>query len=312
MNRNLYSINNNKLLSLLLYLFDFFSVFFVKKSKNSQKSIQSPKKILVSNIAHLGDVILSLGILPVLKKEFPDAKIYFLCGSWSNEIVQAHPLIDGFCNFDHYKLNRSNVFFIKKIIKHFRTRREAIKFIKNENISLAVDLRLHFPNSIPLLYKGRIETRLGYTCAGFGCFLTHWLDYEKKDVHITKYYIDLIDPFLKNKILDKQLLPKLHVENVIISKEIITKLPDNYYVIHIGSGDKLKMIDIQYWIEIKNRLVLNKIPIVFTGNGEFENEMINQIINGSDFCINLCGGLNLNDLFFVVKNSKKIISVDTL
>jgi ADP-heptose:LPS heptosyltransferase len=310
MKHSRYAINNNNGLSLFLTLIDFFSSLFLKKNESSIDEIH-PKKILISNIAHLGDVILTTGVLTVLKKEFPNSKICFLCGSWANEILKDHPLIDKIYNFDHYKLNRSNISFFSKIIRHLKTKKETVNAIRHENFSIAIDFRLHFPNSIYLLYKGEIPIRIGYTSGGFSNYFTHKLDYESKNEHITKYFINLLNVFIKDKIRQKQLLPNINLYPPNSLDILNLDLPKNYYIIHIGAGNSLKMIDINKWIELKNRLLMNKNTIVFTGFGTIENELISEIISTSRSCYNLCDKLNFKELIEVVKNSRKVFSVDT-
>jgi len=70
-----YLVKNPFLFGYLWLTDAFFSLFIRKKKEN--KTIDSPKKILVSNIAHFGDVIIATSVLPVIKKAFPAMEIGF-------------------------------------------------------------------------------------------------------------------------------------------------------------------------------------------------------------------------------------------
>ena len=248
MKKDVYLVNNNKYLSFFLKIIDFLTLPFFKKNKINLEDVK-PKKILLCNIAHLGDVVLSTSILPVLKNRFPDIKISFLCASWSQDILKNHHMIENIYCFDHWKLNRSKISFFKKIKRHLQTQKKAIKQIKKEKFCLAIDLRYHFPNSTFFLSNTKIPIRLAYTSGGFKNFLTHKINWYESDNHVTKYHIDLINTLLKYKINDKQLAPCLSkieddksVEDDIsvdtdVLKDIKSLLFKDYYIVHIGAGD---------------------------------------------------------------------------
>ena len=65
-----YPIHNKKAYLCLLIVDTFLaSIFFWKK----KKELTPPQKILICNSAHLGDIILSTALLPLLKNAFPNA-----------------------------------------------------------------------------------------------------------------------------------------------------------------------------------------------------------------------------------------------
>ena len=104
----------NPCLYLYLKVLDaFFS--FIKVFKKTSAFELSPKKILIIQLAHKGDVIMTTSILPIIKKAYPMATVGMLIGSWSKEVVQEHPLVDILHILDHPKLNRSDKSLIKKI-----------------------------------------------------------------------------------------------------------------------------------------------------------------------------------------------------
>ena len=70
-------------------------------------------KILVSNVAHLGDVLYSLRVVALLKEKYPSADIDFLCGSWSLPLVKSCSDINNVYVVDHWKLNRKNMCIVK-------------------------------------------------------------------------------------------------------------------------------------------------------------------------------------------------------
>ncbi|MEW5703948.1 MAG: glycosyltransferase family 9 protein [Pseudomonadota bacterium] len=65
----------------------FVSVLY-RRNHEAVERPHSVKKILLVNMGHMGDVILSLGLLRTLRETFPSAEISILVGPWNAEIVR--------------------------------------------------------------------------------------------------------------------------------------------------------------------------------------------------------------------------------
>nr|NGX30650.1 hypothetical protein [Candidatus Anoxychlamydiales bacterium] len=236
----------NPLLYAFLKSVDFFSFIYFKilkilkfdffKSKITLKNekiklenfIKNPKKILLSNIAHLGDVLISLKAAIILKEKYPKAKIGFVCSSVSKQIIEKFSLIDKIFVVDHWKINREEISNFKKIRKYLGSRKKVIHDIKKEKYELAIDLHYHFPNSIYLFYKTKIPIRIGYSSAGFENFLSHSLIWENKNQHVFSYHLDLLK-FLNvdSNNEDFNIEPKLvKISNDIFTKEFVNRYKD--------------------------------------------------------------------------------------
>lgn len=63
----------------------------------------NPKGIIISRTDSIGDVILTLPMCGILKKNFPDCPIYFLARAYTKAIVQACEHIDEYINWDELK-----------------------------------------------------------------------------------------------------------------------------------------------------------------------------------------------------------------
>ncbi len=302
----------NSYLFFFLKIVDFFSSFIF--SSNKKIVLKNPQKILLSNIAHLGDLLISTSVLLVLKKNFPDCKIGFICSSSSKELIVNHPLIDKIYLIDHWKLNRSSFSFFKKFLNYFKTRSKAINEIRNDKYDVAIDLYSYFPNTVYLFWKAKIPIRIGYTSAGFKNFLTnsiHWINQNK---HISSYHFDLIKLLGISEKDEKYL--KINPTKIDFSlfadKKLEFNLPENFDLIHIGAGDIKKMWDINKWRELTSTLVEKGRNIVFTGKGKTENKQINEIIKDQKNFINLCDKLSLNEMVTLIHKAKSIICVDSL
>ena len=153
----------------------------------------APRRILLANGAHLGDVLLSTAVLPAIKTAFPDAEIGFLIGSWSREVLADHPLVARLHFVDHWKLNRSGAAPSPEgSPSPPDADGGAARNPRAHGYDTAIDLYYFFPNCIPLLWQAGVRTRIGYASGGFGPLLTHALDWTDRGCHAIDYQANLL------------------------------------------------------------------------------------------------------------------------
>jgi ADP-heptose:LPS heptosyltransferase len=300
----------------LLYFFlkttdIFFSLFF--RNKKSSPNL-FPKKILLSHLGHLGDLVIATSVLPVLKKAFPEAKIGFLTGSWSQVVLKEHPLVDKLYYFDHWKNNRSQQTFFKKMSQHFISFFKCLCELKKERYDVSVDLYYYFPNSIFLLACASIPVRIGYTSGGFGSLLTESIDWRDTDNYVSEYYKELLKKIGINDLFLKDLKPSLFLskEKNFLSKLSLKSQQNGYIVLHIGAGMEKKEWLLEKWKELANRLLQENFFLVFTGKGRKEKEKIDWVMNGFTNVQSLCDDLSWQELLLLIQKARLLISVDTV
>ena len=134
---NFFKINylvKNKLLYIYLFLIDFilflFSCILLKKNNNNE--LTEVKKILLSNISHMGDNIFVCHTIKSIKKKFPNSDVDILTGSWSNQIYDLYPDIKNIYCINHWKLNRECSSFINKFINYYRDLVDLIPVLKKK------------------------------------------------------------------------------------------------------------------------------------------------------------------------------------
>ncbi len=59
------------------------------------------KNILLVRIDRIGDVILSLPMLPLLKRRYPNARISVLMRQYTRELVEGHSCVDAVLVYEH-------------------------------------------------------------------------------------------------------------------------------------------------------------------------------------------------------------------
>ena len=268
--------------------------------KKEQPKKGPVQKILLSNIAHLGDLIMATAVLPVLKQAFPDAQIGFVIGSWNQEVLAKHPLVHRIYFFDHMKLNRLDKGVFKKIWRHFITRYRTLRALRLERYDVAIDLYYYFPNAAVLFWQAHIPLRFGYTSGGLGPLFTTGFDCQEQNHHISKYYLPLLEALGVNQEALKELRMVLPNQKL---------APQEYVVIHMGTGHILKEWEEAKWERLIQLFSKQGIQLVFTGKGEREKKRIERWMPDSG--INLCDKLSFSELVDCVQQAQLVIAPDT-
>ena len=77
-------------------------------------------KILIIQTAFIGDVILSLPIVQVLKSKIPDSIVDYMCIPKTKEILQNNPYINQIIVFDKHS-ERKGISGLNKVITEVKT-----------------------------------------------------------------------------------------------------------------------------------------------------------------------------------------------
>src|SRR3990167_10185101 len=123
-------------------IFDPFQKHF--QSKGFPQAVQN---ILIIRLDHIGDLICSLPVLPVLKRRFPSAEITVLTGEEGKAILAGNPSIDHLLAFVPNWFSRKR--FVN-LIQFFKT----ICELRKTKYDLGFDLRGDLRNIILMILAG--------------------------------------------------------------------------------------------------------------------------------------------------------------
>ena len=284
----------------------------------------NPHRILISDIAHLGDVIMATALLPVLKSVFPDCRIGFLVGSWAQPVLKNHPLVDDVYLLDHWMHNRAGISRWKKFARYLQSRRTALRQIKEAQYDVAFDFYWNFPNTLPLLRQAKIPMRVGYESGGFGPLATHCLEFGDKRLHAAQRFWDLVAALpqisraaagVKPVLIPS--LPPLNASDpgVIAFEAELAKAGlqgKEYLVFHVGAADDFRDWPASNWRELAKMLTMQGHLLLFTGAGDKDEARIRQIQEGIDGCVNFCNKLEWSGYVAAIACTRLLICVDTV
>lgn len=241
----------------------------------------TPKRILLSQSAHHGDVVLATSLIAPLRRA--GFEVGALVGSWAREVIA--PYVSWTHTVDHWKLDRARKGC------YYATKRRALKEIKQVGYDVAIDLRFHFPNLAPLLWQANIPWRIGFSSAGFSPLLTHPIPWNCRNSSALEAYRHL----LTSLNLQGPLSPSLQPTEV--SKR-------GHHILHLGSGDSRKEWPVSDWKALAHAL---DSPVHFTGKGKREASLIASLGIGE----NLANRLSWQALVDHVAGARVVICVDT-
>src|SRR5580704_13375081 len=108
------------------FLWSFDRALSIVRPSGGAPAIPSePRRILVANTAHLGDVVNATAVISALRSRYPQAEIGFLTSSWGRPIVENNPEIKYVHTIDHFLLNRSRLSKWSKFMQHLLSCRQA-------------------------------------------------------------------------------------------------------------------------------------------------------------------------------------------
>jgi len=275
--------------------------FYKKISQNELKNI------LFIALGLLGDMVVIIPALKLIKTKYPDSKLSLLCYKNGYDLLSKENIVDEIIVLDKWSQKDKNN-WLRNALKKLASRRFNAGIIH------------YFQYAIPrLLFKANIEYLISFDK---DLAFSKQLWYDLLDEKIEKdLFINEIENSLK-------LLNRIGIEEVPeryelhFSKDEMSKreeLLEHYKLknkpliaIHIGGLMEYKRWEEEKWIHlIKMIESLNKYTVIFV-SGLDEKENVDRIINcGNLKALNLCGETNPRELCLLLKYCRLLITTDS-
>ncbi len=275
---------------------------------------ESIRRILVVKLDHIGDVILSLPAVALLRKKFPHARITMLVGSWARIIVERVKEVDDILTFD---------FFFERSDKGERAvskkeMRSLEKTLKLRNFDLAIDLRRH-PETRDILKLSGARHTAGFSAGSADRWLSICLDPspEARDIpsqtdkpHIAAQMCELIQAIPSgNGVTDEAGL----ISPVTLSLNGRDALSEEYAEvtragflvgIHPGVGSEIRQWPARHFARLIDLLIEQNNASVVIFGVKSEEKIYSQIyeqVRSKGRVVSLAGKISLEDFVSVVR-----------
>lgn len=257
-------------------------------------------KILLSRIDNIGDVILALPLVGVIKQYFPTAQVYFLARSYAQAIITCAPQVDGFFNWDEV---------MEKSLTH------VAEVLKKEQFNIFINLSEHkLPSRLAKMAKipQRIATarRLYHL---WYCNKHVWVNRRSSPLHEMQMNAKLLKPLgLPTRFSTDELVSYLSLKIPPLPewlKEYIDLQRFNL-ILHPGSNGNTREWPIDYYARLIKMLPSSQFNIIITG-GSKEEELIAPLLREAHPVKNLVGKTTLSELISLIANVNGLVAAST-
>jgi ADP-heptose:LPS heptosyltransferase len=261
-----------------------------------------PQRIIISRTDSIGDVILTLSVLGILKEHFPNSYLLFLGSDYTKDIISCCEHVDEFLDWTA----------ISKLSKE-----EAISFVKSMNADAIIHV---FPRKeiAALAKKANIKIRVGTRNRIF-----HWttcnklvkLSRKNSELHESQLNTKLLSPFGINKLFnlseiityngfhEKVLLPEKY--SSLIDKEKFN------LILHPKSKGSAREWGLENFGKLIEILPPEKYKIFISGTKDEAALMQAEILDKYKDITDLTGKLTLAEFISFIAKADGLIAAST-
>jgi heptosyltransferase III len=260
------------------------------------------KRILVVRTDRIGDLVLTLPMVDVLRMNYPDAHIAMLARRYTAELAGSSGNVDEVILYDQ----ESNFVPFFKMLKLIRLKKFDVVFVAFPRMRLAI-----------LLWLAHIKHRVGSGFRLYSLFFNKRVYEHRKDAkkHELEYNLTLLEKF--GCMLKKIQTPWIDVkeENILSVKSKLKQMgideTDKLIIMHPGSGGSSRDWNRERFIELAKKITkLPNIKIILTGSVN-ETTLIQYIKNNVDAAVDMCGQFSLLEYAGLSKLAKLFIGNST-
>lgn len=261
-----------------------FSIFYHTKKSNDKINFEDAKEVLVFDPSLIGDTIMNIPFLKVVKNNFKNAKITYLCAKHAEIILKDTGLVDRFviCN------GVQSFISIPDVLKDFKHLKKVLKEVNKISYDIAIEPRGDF-RYIYYMHFMKAKRKISFNYSGGECFLTDVKSMPEnyKTTHVTDDKIYLMKQ-IGAKIEEDDLTPDLPITNEMKSmKEKFIKENglEGYKLIGIHPGAREKIRRFEKFDELlKNIHSKNKNIAFIVYEGVNEEQAVKKVIVAAEEC----------------------------
>ncbi len=299
------------------FIVNIYAKLFIKEKINFQYT--EPRNILFVTLAQLGDALAESYVFPLIKEQHPDANIDVITSEWCKPIFENNPYVRNVFFFNHFRMNRTEKSFFKKILNHIKTSKSALEKIRTYKYDLSIEGGVTYPNGNLLCYRGKVEQRIGTGSGGFGALLTDIALFPSRPCfHIIEALLEVLRLIgINRKLEDLKPYYSIPRESILSKHPLRNYFDKSFVIIHPESGNFKRTMTKEFWLGIIN-IILSKtdFQIFICGTSQKSIELINflftNLIEGKNRITNAIKKLSLDEFFLMSEYAKAAFTVESL
>ncbi len=257
------------------------------------------RRILITRTDRIGDVVLSLPMLAVIRRKFPHAQISMLVRQYTLGLVEGHRYLD-----------------IALTLEGLGSWWSSYRRVRKEHYDVVVFAFPRFWLAI-LFFAARVPIRIG-TGYRWYSFLFNKRVYEhRKDAryHELEYDIHLLEPLGCNREQSRDfLIPVGDKERQTIRNffdEFQISPNDRVIVLHAGSGGSARDWPVERFALVGRRFLERGMKVILTGSRE-EQPLVSSVhTHMGDRSINAVGRFSLRELAALYEKTDVVVANST-
>jgi heptosyltransferase-2 len=216
-----------------------------------------PRTILLVQLDHLGDAVISTVMLPLLRGRYPQASIEVLAAPWNRELFEAVPEVD------RVHVSRSNRFARRGRIGWIAATFLWGLRLRRRKVDLGIDARGEFPLALILWLSGA-RRRVGWASGGGGFLLTDRADFVPHRPEVESRLALLaelgIHPNPSADVPQPKFRPpegaRRRIAQRLAAWDFQRPADGPRVVLHVGAGTPAKQWPGEHWRELIGRLIV--------------------------------------------------------
>ncbi len=297
------------------------------------------RRLLVVQLDHLGDAVLSTVMFPLLRRAFPRASIHVLASLANRQVFEAMKQVDHVHVFAGYRFERSGCRrWIRNVLVWGRR-------LRRWRYDVAIDVRGDLPIAF-LMWLSGAPCRIGWTCGGGGFLLTgapRWVpgrpEVQSRLALLAELGVEVetnaplplpafpVEPTLRKWAADTwaQTRPGNHPPSEAIAATA-TRSAGPRVVVHAGAGTEAKRWPVEHWQRLVHLLRTRlgaQVALVGTSEELDLGEAIARYrpepvveepapVNVSEGCVtNWVGRFSIVELAAVIEQADLFIGADS-
>jgi lipopolysaccharide heptosyltransferase II len=281
---------------------------------SSHQSHPSPQSILLIRPDHLGDLLFTIPALRWLREAFPQARITYLVGPWSRDVIESNPHVDEIvpCPFPGFTRQKKRSFLEPYVILL-----QYARLLRRRNFDLALVLRFDHWWGALLAYLAGIPRRVGYDIAEVRPFLTNIAPYSSGR-HEVEQNLALVERVSGCKWQAGSWPLEFHLtaEDEKFAERYVARCgleDDDLLVdIHPGAGAPVKLWRDEGWAQVADTLTKQyRAKVILTGSAE-ESLLCRAIVDKmTTQPIVAAGETSLGGLAAIMARCRLVLGVDS-
>jgi lipopolysaccharide heptosyltransferase II len=282
-----------------------------QRSEAAGESPADPRSILLVQLDHLGDALLTTAILPALRSRYPQACIEVLAAPWNKEVFEASPEVDRVHVSRLNRFGRAARFGWMLAMVWWGLK------LRQRRYDLAMDVRGEFPLAL-LIWLTGAKQRVGWECGGGGFLLTHSAEHVPGRHEVESRWALLKTLGIERPKDEKGAGPHYEPSEAARAR-IRWQLPprtassQHEIILHIGAGTSAKRWPQEHWRRLLGQMVVGLNSRVILVGGKGEQETARKITDGLPWpnVLNWTGRLNLNELAATIQRADLFVGADS-